>query len=205
MGRFKAKQIRPLGEFDQKYGQKYWGLVHDSDYEVSFNLMHPVNIDEGHTIDFEEKMLKETKSGKEYLFLRKVRVNDSGPQEELRAAPGPRPVKAAFSKPAAASEKFLKDVSDFPLRVFTACLPYTDSVSLINNETYRREYLEFVQDVANELLIMTDNVRNADKAEAAVEQKPEPSSGYDKFKAAKASLDTVEDSVNGHEDLPEDW
>lgn len=73
--RYIVNQINPLGDYDEKYGQRYWGHVHDSDYEVSFNLMNPVNIEPGDTLDFEEKVIKESKKGKEYLFLRKVKVN----------------------------------------------------------------------------------------------------------------------------------
>ena len=66
--------MRPLGEYDSKYGQKYWGKVEESDLEVSFNLMSPVNFDEGDNIEYEEKIQKETKNGKEYYQLRKVHL-----------------------------------------------------------------------------------------------------------------------------------
>lgn len=80
MSKFKVKQINPLGPFDQKYGQRYWGSVHDSDMAVSFNLMNPVELEEGMELEFEERLLKETgpqskNPGTEYMQLRKVKVS----------------------------------------------------------------------------------------------------------------------------------
>lgn len=77
--KFKAKQIRPLGAHDEKYGTRYWGTVHDSDMSVSFNLMSPVDIPEGAELEFEERTIKETgpnskNPGTEYMFLKKVKV-----------------------------------------------------------------------------------------------------------------------------------
>lgn len=77
---FTAKKIGPIGEYDTKYGQRYWGHVEESDMEVSFNLMSPVNIDEGVKLEFEEKTIKETKGSpekpsREYLFLKKVKAS----------------------------------------------------------------------------------------------------------------------------------
>lgn len=79
MSTFKVKQIGPLGPFDQKYGQRYWGSVHDSDMAVSFNLMNPVELEEGMELEFEERLIKETgpqskNPGTEYMQLRKVKV-----------------------------------------------------------------------------------------------------------------------------------
>ena len=77
--KFTAKKIMPLGDNDPKYGQRYWGAVEESDMPVSFNLMIPVDIIEGTTLEFEERLIKETgpnskKPGTEYLFLKKVKV-----------------------------------------------------------------------------------------------------------------------------------
>lgn len=80
MGQMTIKYANPLGEFDTKYGQKYWGKAHDIDLDISFNLMNPVNFEDGDEIDFEEKVIKETSKGKEYLQLRKVKRSGAGEQ-----------------------------------------------------------------------------------------------------------------------------
>lgn len=72
--KFTAKKINPLGEHDPKYGQRYWGYTEDSEMPISFNLMTPVDIPEGATLEFEERTIKESKKGTEYLFLKKVKV-----------------------------------------------------------------------------------------------------------------------------------
>jgi len=73
--KFITKKINPLGDNDPKYGQRYWGYVEESEMPVSFNLMNPVDIREGVTLEFDEKAIKESKKGTEYLFLRKVKVS----------------------------------------------------------------------------------------------------------------------------------
>lgn len=80
MNKFTAIKIGALGEFDQKYGQRYWGAVEESQMSVSFNLMTPVDIPPGAELEFEERVIKETgpnskSPGTEYLFLKKVKVH----------------------------------------------------------------------------------------------------------------------------------
>lgn len=70
---YTIKYMRPLGEHDPKYGTKYWGKVKETDLDVSFNLMNPVNFSEGEIIEYAEKVIKETKAGKEYVQLKKVK------------------------------------------------------------------------------------------------------------------------------------
>lgn len=77
--RFTAKKIQPIGDKDDKYGQRYWGYTEDSEMPISFNLMNPVDIPEGAALEFEERTIKETgpqskNPGSEYLFLKKVKV-----------------------------------------------------------------------------------------------------------------------------------
>lgn len=85
MGKFTAIEINALGPFDNQYGQRYWGKVEDSDMPVSFNLMNPVDIPIGASIEFEERVIKETgpkskNPGSEYQFLRKVKVGGGIPR-----------------------------------------------------------------------------------------------------------------------------
>jgi len=83
--KYTAKRITPLGDHDPKYGTRYWGSVHDSDMPVSFNLMNPVDINDGATLEFEEKVVKESKKGTEYFFLRKVKVEGNAIQTSMAA------------------------------------------------------------------------------------------------------------------------
>jgi hypothetical protein len=83
MGKLTIKYANPLGAYDQKYGQRYYGKAHDTDMDISFNLMNPVNFEDGQEIEFEEKIIKEKgeqakNPGEEYLFLKKVKTNASG-------------------------------------------------------------------------------------------------------------------------------
>lgn len=79
------------------------------------------------------------------------------PVDKFKPSAPPQGVSA--SKPVGDS-KFLKDTSDTPLRVFTAGLPYIDTVNLMKDENYRREYLEFVRDTSEELIKMMENIRD---------------------------------------------
>lgn len=75
MSEYTIKYMRPLGDYDQKYGQKYWGKVEEADMDVSFNLMNPKDFEEGDKITYGEKLIRETKAGKEYMQLRKVTLD----------------------------------------------------------------------------------------------------------------------------------
>lgn len=72
---YTAIEINALGDHDPKYGQRYWGKVEETHTPVSFNLLNPVAIPIGAKIDYEEKLVKESKKGTEYFFLRKVKVS----------------------------------------------------------------------------------------------------------------------------------
>lgn len=82
--KYTAKKIVPLGKFDETYGQRYWGSVEEAEMPVSFNLMKPINISEGAELEFEEKVIKESKKGTEYMFLRKVKVSGNSPAEIVK-------------------------------------------------------------------------------------------------------------------------
>lgn len=83
MGNMNVKFVNPLGEYSEKYGQRYYGKAHDIDMDISFNLMNPVNFEDGDEIEFESKEIKEKgpqskNPGEEYLFLKKVKRSGSG-------------------------------------------------------------------------------------------------------------------------------
>lgn len=93
MDKFTAIEIRAIGEHDPKYGTRYWGRVEDSDMPVSFNLMNPVDIPIGASIEFEERVIKKTgpqskNPGSEYQFLRKVKVGGGIPRMSTPASRG---------------------------------------------------------------------------------------------------------------------
>lgn len=85
--KYKVKKMNPLGDHDEKYGTRYWGEVEEADMPVSFNLMNPKDIPAGAELEFEEKTIKETKKGTEYMFLRKVRVLGGAPSQTQLPAP----------------------------------------------------------------------------------------------------------------------
>ena len=89
MGNATIKYMVPLGGFDEKYGQRYWGQLHGTDMDAAFNLMYPVNFEDGDEIEYEEKVIKETgpqskNPGVEYVFLKKVK--------KTSGSDGPAPV-----------------------------------------------------------------------------------------------------------------
>lgn len=94
MDKFTAIEIRAIGDHDPKYGTRYWGRVEDSDMPVSFNLMNPVDIPTGASIEFEERVIKKTgpqskNPGSEYQFLRKVKVGGGIPVPHVSAPNAP--------------------------------------------------------------------------------------------------------------------
>lgn len=107
MGRMTIKYMNPLGDYDQKYGQRYWGKAHDVDMDVAFNMMNPVNFEDGDEIEYEKKEIKETgpkskNPGTEYIFLTKVKRADSGSDaEEVSSVSTPTTKEPSSTPPAA--------------------------------------------------------------------------------------------------------
>lgn len=170
--RMTIKYANPLGEFDEKFGQRYWGKSHDSDMDISFNLMHPINFEDGDEIEFEEKTIKEKgpnskNPGQEYLFLKKVKRSGESPRAETHSEVKP-------------DSKFLKDTSDLPFRVWQALLPYLDQQGLIKSPDYSKSINSFVASQTNLLLGMIDSIR----AHGTLGEE----SGYEKAKAQAAKI-----------------
>lgn len=84
-----------------------------------------------------------------------VYTNAKG-KDYVRQAPKEDAPKS-FSK---SEQKFEKDLSDTPLRVFNAGLPYVDSVGLMNDPKYLGKYLDYVQTVSDHLVSMMNNIRS---------------------------------------------
>lgn len=55
--------------------------------------------------------------------------------------------------------KFLKDTSDLPYRVWKDMLPYMDSQALVKDPNYNRQLNEYVMSQSDELLKMIEGVR----------------------------------------------
>lgn len=68
---------------------------------------------------------------------------------------------------------YLKDLSDYPVRIFNGGLNYAKDLGLnLLEASDRRVYLEFVQAVCEELLNMSDNIRNNVKTPVKVATRP---------------------------------
>jgi hypothetical protein len=97
---FKLTKISPLGEADPTYGQKYWGAAEGESLEISF-VTKAQGIAPGATITAEEKSIKTTNAGKEYAFLKKVKVNGGSSSAPVRAGKpvvDPHTMYVAYSK-----------------------------------------------------------------------------------------------------------
>lgn len=76
---FKLNKVVKLGQYDEKYGQRYWCDADAEEKPVSFNSQNQ-NIKEGDTIEAEESLNKMSTKGTHYLMLRKVKVVDNTAQ-----------------------------------------------------------------------------------------------------------------------------
>jgi len=70
---FQLAEINKLGDYDPKWGQKYWGNVSDDLLPISFNSQDQ-NIVSGSKITAEEKIMKKSAKGTDYWQLKKVKV-----------------------------------------------------------------------------------------------------------------------------------
>jgi len=73
MPRFTFSKLSKMGDFDEKYGQAYWGSPNEQLVPVKFNSMNP-NITQEDAIEAEEVLLKKSSKGTEYHQLKKVKV-----------------------------------------------------------------------------------------------------------------------------------
>lgn len=82
MGTYTAKKIGAMGDKHEVYGVKYWGTVEEAQMEVSFNLPDKREIPAGAKIEFDERLIRETKGSdekpsREYMQLKKVHISGS--------------------------------------------------------------------------------------------------------------------------------
>lgn len=119
MFEYTIKYVNPLGDYSEEFGQRYWGKAHDTDLDVSFNLMHPTNFEDGDKITAETKEIKKSAKGKEYIFLKKVKRGSASSQVAL---PSDKP------KPVSADNKSRDITLGLVYKTFVACegmLPQT--------------------------------------------------------------------------------
>lgn len=181
-----------MGDKHPTYGFSVWSKT-DGDYPVMFNVMDEKNLMPHVRVTYETAEHKTSSKGIEYLRLKKVKFEDN-PVAKEDVVPFTDKPAPTFNKESPAFNKenkaFLKDLSDYPVRVFNGSLHYAKDagLNLIGDAEDRRAYLEYVQDVTNELLTWSDNIRNS---EAKSEAKPEPKS---EIKEAPKSLRGAWDS-----------
>lgn len=115
--RYTVIKVGKLGSHDPKFGTRYWGRVEESQMEVSFNLLDPVDIPEGAELESEERLIKETKGtpekpSREYLQLKKVKVFGGKPEVSTSAsvsAPGQDRILEELRKQTALLQKLVGD------------------------------------------------------------------------------------------------
>lgn len=117
--------------------------------------------------------LELAKSGKSTWF-RKDKAPETGVQEDNTPIAESAPV--ASSAPSSGlpqslmpvskhiSTAYLKDLSDYPVRLYTGNLQYASQagLNLIDNQEDRRKYLEYIKEISDELLTYSDNIRGMD-------------------------------------------
>lgn len=94
-----TKEPLKLGDYDQKYGQAWWGEVNEHLQPVKFNTMSQDDITAEDVIEAEERTEKQTKGdpdkGKEprpYYQLKKVKVISGSPTQHTdKKTPPPVP------------------------------------------------------------------------------------------------------------------
>ncbi len=86
---FELKEPSIMGEEHPTYGFTFWSLT-DGEYPVMFNSKQG-NIMPGTRIMAEEALLKTSKNGKEYLRLKKVKLEDSPGQTQAPFEPKAKP------------------------------------------------------------------------------------------------------------------
>lgn len=164
---FELKDPKILGEEHPTYGFTFWSET-DGDFPVMFNSKQG-NILPGTRIMAEESEERTSKNGKDYLRLKKVKLEDSPEQPKV---PFTKKAEPVFKKE---ENKYQKDVTSIPLDVWRTLIGIQ---GVPENETQFTEFFMTVQQHANELLLMIGHVR---------EEKP-ADSGYDKAKKTREEL-----------------
>lgn len=95
MKQFTFSKLNKMGDFDEKYGQAYWGEPNEQLEPVKFNSMNQ-DITMGDTVTCEEVLLKTSSKGTDYHQLKKVKVVDTTEAKPENAiTPGPTRIAEA--------------------------------------------------------------------------------------------------------------
>lgn len=73
MKQFTLTKVTKMGDYDSKYGQRFWAEVNEQLEPVMFNSQNQ-DISVGDTITAEDVLLKTSAKGTEYHGLKKVKV-----------------------------------------------------------------------------------------------------------------------------------
>lgn len=82
-----------LGDYDEKFGQRYWCKAQGADLPLSFNSQRQ-DIKAGDLIQAEESVNKRSAKGTDYLQLRKVKPVFGQPASDGASAPSSAPSSA---------------------------------------------------------------------------------------------------------------
>lgn len=165
MNSYKINSLKVMGEPHPTYGYTYWGYMHDIDMPVRFSSKLIIDDikDKGRTLIAEEKEVRQSSNGKDYLQLKKVKFETSGTQEHEVPIPSTQPFKAQ-PRPAAAApdNKYYRDITTTCIQIYNGSLHYAKDVglNLVDNKEDLRKYLEYVQGVTNELMDWIEHARN---------------------------------------------
>lgn len=99
-------------------------------------------------------MIEMSKSGKSKRFKR-VKRDDSGTPDRASKEPG-------YPSKAAADQKYLKDATTTCIQIYNGSLNYAKEagLNLIDNVEDRRKYLEYVQEITEELMTWVEKARS---------------------------------------------
>lgn len=205
MTSYKLIEARALGDFDPKFGQKWWCKAEGIDIAVTFNTQRTTIdadiIHDGSIMVYaEEQQTRTSAKGTGYIQLKKVKF-DNNPNT---TSDSPIPFTNNPADHSAVKEnKYQRDVTSIPLDVWRTLVGIQ---GVPTNQTEFHKFFTTVQEHANELLRMIDNVRSGTHLDSPT-QTPESFQAHPP--AAAVSLGdqyrnrNVEPELTD-EDMPED-
>lgn len=156
-----------MGDKHPKFGYTFWGYAHDADYPIMFNSQNG-NILKGQKLFAGKSEVKLSSNDTEYLRLSEVKLDKgveivSGQADSEQLPAGETPVKATNTA-VLFTPGYAKDATLIPIQIYNGSLHYAKDagLSLISNPEDRREYLEYVQEVSNELMGWVVRSRSAE-------------------------------------------
>jgi hypothetical protein len=96
-------------------------------------------------------------------------------EDKFKASPPPQGAAGSFSK--TDGSQYLKDLSDLPLRVYTSSVGLFDTQALVKGGQYYTEFVTYIQNISNDLLLMAESIRSDDHlatAKKVLKEEKEP-------------------------------